>query len=42
LDAPIQLLDLVSRCHRIGDTLEECARLIKSLSIHRYWGDYAL
>jgi uncharacterized membrane protein YccC len=42
LDAPIQLLDVVSRCHRIGDTLEECARLIKSLSIHRYWGDYAL
>jgi p-hydroxybenzoic acid efflux pump subunit AaeB len=42
LDAPIQLLEVVSRCQRIGDTLEECARLIKSLSIHRYWGDYAL
>jgi uncharacterized membrane protein YccC len=42
LDAPIQLLDVVSRCHGIGDTLEECASLIKSLSIHRYWGDYAL
>jgi uncharacterized membrane protein YccC len=42
LDAPIQLLEVISRCHRIGDTLEECASLIKSLSIHRYWGDYAL
>jgi len=42
LDAPIQLLEVVSRCHRIGDTLEECARLLKSLSIHQYWGDYAL
>jgi uncharacterized membrane protein YccC len=42
LDAPIQLLEIVSRCQRIGDSLEESARLIKSLSIHRYWGDYAL
>jgi hypothetical protein len=42
LDAPIQLLEVVSRCHGIGDTLEECASLMKSLSIHRYWGDYAL
>ncbi len=42
LDAPIQLLEVISRCQRIGDTLEECAKLIKSLSIHRYWGDYAL
>ena len=42
LDAPIQLLEVISRCQRIGDTLEECASLIKSLSIHRYWGDYAM
>ena len=42
LDAPIQLLEVISRCQRIGDTLDECARLTKSLSIHRYWGDYAL
>lgn len=42
LDAPIQLLEVVSRCDRIGDTLNEYAALIKSLSIHRYWGDYAL
>ena len=42
LDAPIQLLDVISRCQRIGETLDECANVIKSLSIHRYWGDYAL
>jgi len=42
LDAPIELLEVISRCQRIGDTLEECVSLIKSLSIHRYWGDYAL
>jgi hypothetical protein len=42
LDAPIQLLEVISRCQRIGETLEECPSLIKSLSIHRYWGDYAL
>ena len=42
LDAPVQLLEIISRCQRIGETLEECASLIKTLSIHRYWGDYAL
>jgi uncharacterized membrane protein YccC len=42
LDAPVQVLETISRCQRIGETLEECASLIKSLSIHRYWGDYAL
>src|ERR1700730_16437897 len=42
LDAPIELLEVISRCERTAETLEECARLIKSLSIHRYWGDYAL
>jgi p-hydroxybenzoic acid efflux pump subunit AaeB len=42
LDAPIQLLEVISRYQGLGDTLEECATLIKSLSIHRYWGDYAL
>jgi hypothetical protein len=42
LDAPVQVLEIISRCQRIGETLEECASLIKSLSIHRYWGDYAL
>ena len=42
LDAPIQLLEVISRCQHLGEELEECAGLIKSLSIHRYWGDYAL
>ncbi|MBV8533806.1 MAG: FUSC family protein [Verrucomicrobia bacterium] len=42
LDAPIELLEIISMYQRTGDTLEECASLIKSLSIHLYWGDYAL
>jgi len=42
LDAPVQLLEIISRCQRIGEALEECASLIKSLTIDRYWGDYAL
>jgi uncharacterized membrane protein YccC len=42
LDAPVQLLEVVSRCCRIGDSLDECATLVKTLSIDRYWGDYAL
>jgi uncharacterized membrane protein YccC len=42
IDAPIQLLEVISRGQHIGDALEECSLLIKSLSIHRYWGDYAL
>ena len=42
IDAPIQLLEVISRGQHIGDSLEECGLLIKSLSIHRYWGDYAL
>jgi len=42
LDAPIRLLELVSRYQAIGEGLEECAGLIQSLKIHRYWGDYAL
>jgi hypothetical protein len=42
LDAPIRLLEVVSRYQAIGEGLEECASLIKSMKIHRYWGDYAL
>jgi uncharacterized membrane protein YccC len=42
LDAPVYLLELVSRYQLIGENLEECAGLIQSLEIHRYWGDYAL
>ena len=42
LDAPIRLLELVSRYEQIGEGLQECAGLIQSLEIHRYWGDYAL
>jgi uncharacterized membrane protein YccC len=42
LDAPMRLVDVVSRYQAIGEVLEECTGFIKSLNLHRYWGDYAL
>jgi hypothetical protein len=42
LEAPLQALDLVDRYHATADVLDECGRLICSLQIQRYWGDYAL
>ena len=42
LDAPLRLVEVVSRYQTIGEVLEECTGLIKSLNLHRYWGDYAL
>jgi hypothetical protein len=42
LEAPFQVLDLVDRYHATADALDECGRLICSLKIQRYWGDYAL
>ena len=42
LDAPLRVLDLVGRYHGVADGLHECARLIRSLRMHEYSGDYAL
>ena len=42
LEARLQVLDLVDRYHATADALDECGRLICSLQIQRYWGDYAL
>src|SRR5580704_11515045 len=42
LEAPLRVLDLVERCHATGEALEECGRLVRTLEIQRYWGDYAL
>ena len=42
LEAPFQVLDLVERCHASAEPLEECGRLVRTLEIQRYWGDYAL
>ena len=41
-EASLRLLDVVDRYHATGDALEECGRLIGSLRIERYWGDYGL
>jgi len=42
LEADVRMLDLVDRYHAAGEALEECGRLVRSLEIQRYWGDYAL
>ena len=42
LELPLQMLDLANRYHAIGDALEECGRLLRTLEIQCYWGDYAL
>ena len=42
MEAALRTLDLVDRYHATGEALEECGRLIQTLEIQRYWGDYAL
>jgi uncharacterized membrane protein YccC len=41
-EAPLRLLELVDRYHATAEALEECGRLLGSLQLERYWGDYAL
>jgi len=41
-EASLRVLDVVDRYHATADALEECGRLIGSLRIERYWGDYGL
>ena len=36
------VLDLVDRYHATADALDECGRLVRTLEIQRYLGDYAL
>jgi hypothetical protein len=42
LESPLRVLELVERYHASGEALEECGRLVRTLEIQRYWGDYAL
>jgi uncharacterized membrane protein YccC len=42
VQAPARLMDLVDRYYATGEALEECGRLVRTLEIQRYWGDYAL
>jgi hypothetical protein len=42
LEAPLRVLELVERYHASVEALEECGRLVRTLEIQRYWGDYAL
>jgi hypothetical protein len=41
-DALLRVLDLVEHYHATADALEECSRLLGTLKIQRYWGDYGL
>jgi hypothetical protein len=41
-EAPWQPLELVDRYHATAEALEGCGRLLGSLQLQRYWGDYAL
>jgi uncharacterized membrane protein YccC len=41
-DAPLRVLDLAEHYHATADALEECNRLLCTLKIQRYWGDYGL
>ena len=36
------MLEVVNRYHATAEALEECGRLVRTLEIERYWGDYAL
>jgi hypothetical protein len=42
LEIPLQMLDLANRYHATAEALEECGRVLRTLEIKRYWGDYAL
>jgi uncharacterized membrane protein YccC len=42
LEAPVRMLELVNRYRATAEALEECGRLVRTLEIQRYWGDYAL
>jgi hypothetical protein len=41
-EAPSRLLDLVDRYRATAESMEGCGRLLGSLQLQRYWGDYAL
>jgi hypothetical protein len=41
-EAPLRVLDLVERYHATADALDECGRLLRTLEVQRYWGDYGL
>jgi hypothetical protein len=41
-DATLRVLELVEHYHAIADALDECRRLLCTLKIERYWGDYGL
>jgi hypothetical protein len=41
-EAPLRLLELVDRYHATAEALEKCGRVLGTLHLQRYWGEYAL
>jgi hypothetical protein len=41
-DANLRVLELVEHYHATADALKDCRRLLCTLKIERYWGDYGL
>jgi hypothetical protein len=41
-EAPLRVLDLVERYHATADALDECGRLLGTLQLQHYRGDYGL
>jgi hypothetical protein len=41
-EASVRMLDVFERYHATGEALEECGRLVQTLEIQRYSGDFAL
>jgi hypothetical protein len=41
-EVPLRMLEVVDRYHAAADALDECGRLLRTLQIERYGGDYAL
>jgi uncharacterized membrane protein YccC len=42
LEVPLQMLDLANLYHATAAALEECGRVLQTLEIRGFWGDYAL
>ena len=42
LEPPVRMLELVNRYHATAGALQNGGRLIRTLEIQRFWGDFAL
>lgn len=42
LESALRVLDLVGHYHLSADALDQCGRLLRTLQIQRYLGDFGL